>query len=428
MAEWLERAVSGRSTCRTCQLAIAKGTLRVAEEDFGRHEVTVRFHHLRCVLGDDLSLAHRAVLASQTPRELRPAAMAEIEAEAPALAATLRASPARSRTEQGGGVSLIAPPPPEPFRPRELELIARLSGVRDDRASWAVLGDALSERGDPRGELISLDLSGRDDAEAAARRLELQGVLAPERRNDERSGWSKGFVSIYRLHAKHLRPELFAHPSLAMLRELEIDALGAPEELPSWVWPALPRSLSTLILKHVELGPLERVPSPPGLVALTLHDCGGGLPFTAGRSPAVVTSLAIVHWRGELSPVETLVRSGLLVGIRRLALHSCALKPSDVRHLAKALNGRRLEALDVSWCRGLEASHPELEALCESLVGSVPAPVSAGQTAWVHTGKPEWGTAREVSRRGGMLELEFEHAPGRKRFKLGSPFLAPTKG
>lgn len=422
MAEWLERAASGRSTCRTCEIKIGKGTVRVAEEDFGRHEVTVRFHHLRCVLGDDLNLAQRAVLAERTPPELREVVMPEIDAEAPRLAADIRAVAERPKPGVQGA-------PLEPFRPAELVLLERLREARDDRATWAVLADALAERGDPRGELISLDLSGREDAEARLRRRALQAQLAPERQNDEWCRWANGFIVSYRVPVMQLRTALFAHPSLAMLRMLEVRSHFVAVEPPAWAWHLLPESITTLRLSSLVLDGLERLAAPPGLHTLELDGCHGAMPFGAAPAPAAVTSLVVTHWPFNGGIVERLVAAGWFGRLERLALQQGQLAPANVERLARGLQGRRLKTLDVTGVRGLEASHVELQALCETLVGSVPPPPAPpGPSAWVHTGKPEWGTAREVARRGGMLELEFEGTPGLKRFKLGSPFLKATPG
>jgi uncharacterized protein (TIGR02996 family) len=59
-------------------------------------------------------------------------------------------------------------PEPKKAEPTTLwEAIAK----RDDHATRAVLGDALLERGDPRGELIALQLAGGAKAEKAAHQL-----------------------------------------------------------------------------------------------------------------------------------------------------------------------------------------------------------------------------------------------------------------
>jgi len=45
----IETAKSGRATCRTCNLPIDKGHLRVGEPSMFQEHVTYRWHHLECV-------------------------------------------------------------------------------------------------------------------------------------------------------------------------------------------------------------------------------------------------------------------------------------------------------------------------------------------------------------------------------------------
>jgi len=45
----IETAKSGRATCRTCNLPIEKGHLRVGEPSMFQEHVTYRWHHLECV-------------------------------------------------------------------------------------------------------------------------------------------------------------------------------------------------------------------------------------------------------------------------------------------------------------------------------------------------------------------------------------------
>ncbi|MBA3538487.1 MAG: TIGR02996 domain-containing protein [Deltaproteobacteria bacterium] len=77
----------------------------------------------------------------------------------------------------------------------EADLIAQIVDDPDDREAFVVYGDHLSERGDPRGELIALHAPGRDadagvldrlrdvTARAGARRAPRQ---APRRRRTHR--------------------------------------------------------------------------------------------------------------------------------------------------------------------------------------------------------------------------------------------------
>jgi hypothetical protein len=63
---------------RICETTIAKGELRVAEQESGRYDqIFSRLNHFSCVVENDLNLAQRALYAPRTPTELRKLALAE---------------------------------------------------------------------------------------------------------------------------------------------------------------------------------------------------------------------------------------------------------------------------------------------------------------------------------------------------------------
>jgi uncharacterized protein (TIGR02996 family) len=110
------------------------------------------------------------------------------------------------------------------------ELAARITEAPDDATARAVFGDWLQQAGDPRGELVQLQLQreARPDDRALAHR---EGVfvrryrrylLGPLADHDGvQMGWSAGFLE--RLDAP---PAMFleaaAHPSLRFLRRLRV--------------------------------------------------------------------------------------------------------------------------------------------------------------------------------------------------------------
>ena len=142
-------------------------------------------------------------------------------------------------------------------------LVARLARDPDDLDAAAVLADHLSALGDPRGELIAVELAiaSATPAQATergllARRAALQARLAvPVGRADIAPTfvWRLGYVRRLEVAAPDACGFAWEHPSLQLLRELAItfpfdyyysrttiDELGG----------RLPRALHVLELRH----------------------------------------------------------------------------------------------------------------------------------------------------------------------------------
>jgi len=90
MAHTIEIAKSGRATCRSCRVAIAKGELRFGEEtpnSFGdAGDTTFRWHHVKCAaqkLPDELRTALAAYEGEVPDRDELEKLMTEAEAKKP---------------------------------------------------------------------------------------------------------------------------------------------------------------------------------------------------------------------------------------------------------------------------------------------------------------------------------------------------------
>lgn len=112
-------------------------------------------------------------------------------------------------------------------------LLGAIYDAPDDDAPRLVLADALLERGDPRGELISLQLRGDPDRDARKRERELLelhgkqwlGELAPI----VQAGFTfeRGFLAECRIDNRHLDrvQKLAGHPAWATVRSIAGSAL-----------------------------------------------------------------------------------------------------------------------------------------------------------------------------------------------------------
>ncbi len=136
------------------------------------------------------------------------------------------------------------------------ELEAQILARPDDTSAYLVYGDWLSERGDPRGELVALQvrLSAKEDAGQRARERELLGehggqwlgALAELGGDDAEVVWRNGFVHRVRLgpdldeHATSEQdfPELIRAlctlPAARLLDELIIGSIDYDDYPTSW--------------------------------------------------------------------------------------------------------------------------------------------------------------------------------------------------
>jgi hypothetical protein len=132
--------------------------------------------------------------------------------------------------------------------------------LRDaDDATWAVFADELLSRGDPRGELIHLQLGKREP-----------GLVKRERellKNDERLGgprqllasldatWRRGFLSRVRSPSAVALQVLLKHPSGALLDELVLDNPNiALDELVDAVGASQHKGLRALVIRSDDSG------------------------------------------------------------------------------------------------------------------------------------------------------------------------------
>ncbi len=261
---------------------------------------------------------------------------------------------------------------------RRAELEAAIEDDPYDPRGFAVLGDYLMEIGDPRGELIALQLGGRKGAmEHAAGELfaqlhvELEGVEL---------GWAYGYaraatVEPATAHATHA---VLAHPSLRFLAELRLRGPGslgpaiaeiAAAPRPSLrvlalgenhaskvgdcsaLWAAVPRLLHVDI--HGNEHHLGTIELPHALAftldsgALTLADAEA---IARARWPTIQTlSVACGKAdRGVLRWLRMLVTRDDLPALGVLAIHECPATDDLIGILAASPLLRRLRSLDLA--------------------------------------------------------------------------------
>ena len=182
---------------------------------------------------------------------------------------------------------------------RDLELEAQIAAAPDDAGLYAVYADWLTERGDPRGELITIELALETaplDSRLRIRQAQLQSehgaAWVQELRvsNRVKVVWRRGFIHRVELGDTRARwqarmprhDELYAVlrrlPAAALVREIQF---GHVDEQPSWdhcvaaitrhgvpaslrelaftagtVWPPESTSLVTLARAYPHLGGL----------------------------------------------------------------------------------------------------------------------------------------------------------------------------
>jgi hypothetical protein len=307
MSHDLEAAKSGRSACATCGEKIAKGEVRVAElyqdatlgplqyEERGggdnyyrvrsEHRGAIqRFHHLACAVDKVPSVVSTALkrphdpdlIADRAALEKQLAGAVEVERKARVAAATAK---------------LAAPTEAAAADPNLDPLLEQLLDAPEDPELVAIIGDLFQSRGDPRGELISIQFATRSarrergpevanprgrtrSAEAedstvrdlVARRDQLMAHLTPRLDSNDRSIWGLGFIRRIELgakssHAIHELDGLWSHLSIRVLGEVRIELPSLSDEASTLAHLAtvLPRSL-----RRLELGGSV---SPPGSLA-----------------------------------------------------------------------------------------------------------------------------------------------------------------
>ncbi|MCA9571829.1 MAG: hypothetical protein KC656_28525, partial [Myxococcales bacterium] len=212
----------------------------------------------------------------------------------------------------------------------------------DDDATRQVIADALTERGDPRGELIALDLRLKADGSRGPllerarelRSLHLAHLLGPLAPLVEDATWDRGYAEHVVLAVKH-DPDLVA-------------ATGSP------LWRTV-RSIDVVRHHRRHDGHLTR---------LLAHDVLFGLRSLRGHLP---DSLLVQLARGPARPLETLVcgRGSLgphqddavtrelfdgpgLAGLRTLAFDEPLEDGATLAWIGETPVGAGLTSLDVS--------------------------------------------------------------------------------
>ena len=248
-------------------------------------------------------------------------------------------------------------------------LEAAIDDAPDDASRYAVLGDWYLQLGDPRGELIALQLTERSTRAKREREDELlmmRGLRIPR---TQRAQWRWGFVHTlffglvqYTAWEEHrddwtstlLAPSL-EHPSCRFLRELVVDASPGDDAL-RFLATRAPKHLEGLTLTSNELDLSLVGPGLGKLVKLNL--------FAQLIVPA---PLSLPRLRELSLPVDAMTIGGLwtLLGsvpsLRKLTLSS--LETFDGEALAPVAQLRSLQSLTL---RAEKTSRSAVDALADS--------------------------------------------------------------
>ncbi len=166
---------------------------------------------------------------------------------------------------------LIAQRVADGFRDAPLEAWSAALTPASDDAPWLVYADSLLAQGDPRGELIGLQLRGDEKQAKSLLRKHDEALLGELRgaTNQVELEWRHGFISTARLtceprrrHAltlPQLIPVLFNSPSIRMLQRLELGWPGGTSQLPSYddALSLLCHSQWPMHLETLEVGALD---------------------------------------------------------------------------------------------------------------------------------------------------------------------------
>lgn len=164
-------------------------------------------------------------------------AVAELPTEVPPLPADVRPLVEQLRAKLGAAAPPT--PPPKAGAKTEADLLAMIYAHPADDGPRLVYADFLTERGDPRGEFISSQLSKSRTAEQLATEKALLkkhgkawlGPLAPLLGADFE--FRRGFVAKGLVKFKHLQhaKEHAAHPEWATLEEAEWSGAGSENQI-----------------------------------------------------------------------------------------------------------------------------------------------------------------------------------------------------
>ncbi len=248
-------------------------------------------------------------------------------------------------------------------------LEAAIDDAPDDASRYAVLGDFCLQLGDPRGELISLQLSDRDTRAQRDREEVLLRTPGIRISQAQRAQWRWGFVHTLFFGLVHhagweerrddwtqtlLAPAL-EHASCRFLRELVMDASPGDDTL-RFLSATPPRSLEGLTLTCNEL---ELAHAGAGLSKLLKLNLSAQL---------IVPAPLFLPRLGELSlPVDAMTIGGLgivlgaLPSLRRLTLSS--LESFDAEALFPVVQLDGLESLTL---RAEKMTRSAVDAIVDS--------------------------------------------------------------
>lgn len=316
---------------------------------------------------------------------------------------------------------------------RETEkLLVELEPDPSDRGLLTVLADHLQQQGDPRGELIVLDLTASTDQAAMERRRALCLELAPKfaPKTKAKTTWGVGFIRKLEMKepgaslAKH---EGFAHPSCRLLESLTFGtwhALGVT--VPDGV---LPRSLRTLIARE-KLTKNSDLSGLPHLQHLLCMESGrlinASLSSLTLDNPPKPTLEAL---RPDDLPalrsltIEKLIEPFLeriakfLPQLTDLALVGCVFD-DDYEALEEALAGHKLATLTLDPWRNPPLDRERLAGLCDELV--IPANNKSTPAVGSYVTHATFGRGQVLREFDGKLEIAF---PGGTRMLKDGPYL-----
>ena len=452
----IEAAKSGRSKCVTCERVIARGDVRLGElyQDEAVPKPIHRYHHLECAIAAIPDIVRQAM-----PYQIEGGLGLDLTALEARLAISIDGH-RQVRREQYLAQLAVAEPAAEPGEADQLEgdLVRQLGDDPDDTGVLAVLADLWQSRGEPRGELIAVQLALRaapaDPAPLVTRRDELLTRLLPVIEPGERCAWGIGFVRRVELVAKtgsrlaelgalwrepsmrvvaEVRLELATacdgaalaaalRPVAARLRRFELVGTDQRYATASELVAAMPR------LRHLtttDRADHERL-AHPALASLELIAVSAAVQDVVPRLslqalPAVVRlALRRSHHQTDQVCVH-LAETGWLHRLTHLDLIDGTLGARGIAALADGLRGQKLARLDVTGNAMPMTVRASLAALCDELV--FPNQLDPEGPVWVeHLTRPEWGRGTLVRRYEGKLEVKFPKI-GVKVFKADAPFL-----
>jgi len=179
------------------------------------------------------------------------------------VAATVGLVESAPDPELAAAISVLRATAPPPPAPTERDLLAAIHADPDDDAPRAVYADYLADRGDPRGELIALQLAGRDpDRQRALLHEHHVDWLGPLAAIVREVAFRRGFPASARVSFRHRRDvdQLGALPAWATFEELELDAVRASDARAArFVGPAMRH---VRVLRHPDVDRLIASDTP----------------------------------------------------------------------------------------------------------------------------------------------------------------------